>query len=673
MPTKISANLERLTSQAQLNDRVNVASNQGFKSQERTIYIYEMRDFYGKNRAVFNELDNQIFILRPVNEQKKTVYILEEDKDNSDFGITANVIGNNLYYSMRMDTLLDTENRTYFFTFKPIEEGKEDLKMENVFFSTNIVNKNTGNPNVDYEYNLVSIGTILGKNSVIKIFPEKVIPKIDKIYKITVTPKEKWLFGGFDSNLDFEIRGVLPVWTKILKSEGGSIDYVNLWANSNWIVPWNDLYALCDRSAVTGKLKTTIRKLLTFNGKVFEPGYNLIKKLLSINISLIRDFEGFNRTKTINTIGQIPGIYWQEKLNNLDTQGVAKVLNGYIMNEMRQWKTNTYRGPIKTNYPFGEPLPFPDDSLKYSETAKERTLQVIFMLSTQIISPLNFMGGRNDFAYFTAPYFLQVDEISSVITDRELGMYIINPEKGRDEVDVKSGYIFFSYPAFTERQIKEYNETGTVTDYDIEAHENSVNPEETYGPINPYILVGESPIIYENHGIEITAYKLLAENYSRFDFDSFGFDNTPLIAYQTNYREGDWVKRNVGDSNFVPFLLMYSYSTIKGWETNERIHYKKTKLTQITFDDFVANPNTVIGIIEDGGPNPKADQYQSFINMDDGYPQAVSHVVAPPARIYNKVQELVDKVNDDSGTYFIGEPIVEIKVDGYFWPSKCRL
>ena len=68
MATKISANLEKLTSQAQQQDLISSASDQGFKSQEREIYIYEIRDFYGKGRAVFNELSNQIYLLTAHNE-----------------------------------------------------------------------------------------------------------------------------------------------------------------------------------------------------------------------------------------------------------------------------------------------------------------------------------------------------------------------------------------------------------------------------------------------------------------------------------------------------------------------------------------------------------------------------------------------------------------------------
>ena len=100
MPTKISANLEKLTSQAQQQDLVSSASDQGFKSQERTIYIYEIRDFYGKSRAVFNELSNQIYLLTAHNETKKKAYILEEIKNNANFSLNANIIGNafRIYY-----------------------------------------------------------------------------------------------------------------------------------------------------------------------------------------------------------------------------------------------------------------------------------------------------------------------------------------------------------------------------------------------------------------------------------------------------------------------------------------------------------------------------------------------------------------------------------------------
>ena len=211
MATKISANLEKLTSQAQQQDLVSSASDQGFKSQEREIYIYEIRDFYGKGRAVFNELSNQIYLLTAHKELKKKAYILEEIKNNANFSLNANIIGNALEFTIKINILLDTENKTYFITFNKLED---DTKMENIFYPTNIINKNTNNPEVDYEYQISSIGTILGENSSIKVYLANNIGTIKKINTISIKPKEKWICGGFDSNLDLTLTKYISTMNK---------------------------------------------------------------------------------------------------------------------------------------------------------------------------------------------------------------------------------------------------------------------------------------------------------------------------------------------------------------------------------------------------------------------------------------------------------------------------
>ena len=663
MPTKITVNLEKSTSQAQQQDLVNAASKQGFKSQERTIYIYEIRDFYGKSRAVFNELGNQLYLLTAHNEDKRTAYILEESKDNSDFSLNANVIGNALKYSIKMNRLLDTENKTYFITFNKLEKN---TKMENIFYPVNIINKNTGNPEVDYEYNLESIGTILSENSRIKVYPFSEIGKVKDISKVVITPKEKWVCGGFDSNLNFALENVFPLWTKVTKVSSNTFDYVNMWSNKNWTYDWEELLEKSELDIFSGKRKTTITKLLTYRNKAFLPGINLIKKLLQINISIIRNFEGFNRTGTINTVGQVPGRFWQDRVNDKKESEIANIISNYVLAELKHWRNGLYQNEIKANYPWGELVAIPNSSASYSESLKEKTLAIIFMLSSQIISPYSLAGGRTDFTYFALPYFLNFNE-SQVRANTELGLYeIVN-----EELIIDSAYITFSYPFFSNEQIEEFNATREVKDYAVVTYNKKASAEERYGPVNPFLKVGDTIISRTNIEKRPTnnwSEKLLVDfGNVAIQKDPLGFDNNPVIICLTNHPQGEWENQNLGSYKVIPVLLLYSFDKWGTWDWNKEIsNYKVTKLKVISWYDLLNTPQIIAGVLYNVGPQPKASDYQHLVNMDKSVASGESYAIKINELI-TFINDKISEVNNNSNKFFIGEPTVELKVRGYHY------
>ena len=668
MATKISANLEKLTSQAQQQDLVSSASDQGFKSQEREIYIYEIRDFYGKGRAVFNELSNQIYLLTAHKELKKKAYILEEIKNNANFSLNANIIGNALEFTIKINILLDTENKTYFITFNKLEE---DTKMENIFYPTNIINKNTNNPEVDYEYQISSIGTILGENSSIKVYQANNIGTIKKINTISIKPKEKWICGGFDSNLDLTLQNIFPLWTKISKADTNTFDYINMWSNKNWIYDWKELLKNSELNIANGKQKTTITRLLTDRNKPFEPGINLIKKLLQLNITMIRNFEGFDKAGAINIIGQVPGRFWQEKINQKGESEVNNVLANYIITEMRHWRNGQYQGPIEPNYPWGKIIPFPADSLEYSERMRQRVLSIIFMLSSQLISPYSLAGGRTDFTFFALPYFLTFNE-TQVRTNPEIGLYDLIGE----ELFIESAYITFSYPYFTEEQIKEFNETRSVHGYAVITTNKNATLEEKYGPINPYLEVGDEIIVKES--INRTTHFFEADNFGArglttntiiaVEREPLGFDNNPLILCLTDFPESIqfWDYLDLPKHNVIPIAIVYSYSKWSVWGSDEINDYKTIPLRVVSWYDFIKTPAIILGVLYNTGPQPKPSDYQNLVNCDKGEVASVSNV----QRLGNIISFINDKIieiENNDNKFFIGTPTIDFNIKGYHY------
>ena len=688
MPTKISANLERLTSQAQQNDRTNAASKPGFKSQERTIYIYEIRDFYGKHRAVFNELSNQIYLLTAHNRKEMKAYVLEEIRNNTNFSLSANVIGNSLEYNVKINTLLDTENRTYFISFQPIEP---DTKMENIFYPTNITSKNTGHPEVDYEYNLASIGTILGENSSIKVFPIEKVGTIDSVEEINIIPREKWMCGGFDCNLDLRLQDIFPLWTKITKVSGNTFDYVNMWSNKNWLYDWDELLRKSDTDLVTGKPKVTISKLLSVGRKIFIPGVNLIKKLLQLNVTLIRHFEGFNRAGTINVVGQVPGEFWQNKIGGKSEAEVNKILSDYIITEMRHWRNGQYQGPIKENFPWGQitAIPVGEESLEYSERVRQQVLSIIFMLSSQIISPFSLAGGRTDFTFFALPYFLTFNE-NQIEINTNIGLYDIIGE----ELFVESAYISFSYPYFTEEQVKEFNETREVHGYSIITTNKNAGTEERYGPINPYLEVGDE-IIIKNNIEKIVDFptdnvnrKLLAGNgLVAIDREPLGFDGNPLILCFTDMPKSKkkWTYLDLPNFKIIPAAIIYSYSKWSVWGSDEINNFKTVPIREISWYDFLEAPGIILGVIYNAGAQPKAADYQRLENSDRGEESGKSFVEHFD-EVETFINDKITEVRNDENKFFIGTPTISFNIAGYhyilalgplttyqFYPTSCTL
>ena len=443
-----------------------------------------------------------------------------------------------------------------------------------------------------------------------------------------------------------------------------------MWSNKNWIYNWKELLKKSELNPITGKQKTTITELLTERGKPFEPGINLIKKLLQLNITMIRNFEGFDKAGVINVIGQIPGKFWQEKINQKGEAEVNNVLANYIITEMRHWRNGQYQGPIEPNYPWGKIIPFPADSAGYSEHMRQKVLSIIFMLSSQLISPYSLAGGRTDFTFFALPYFLTFNE-TQVRTNPEIGLYELIGE----ELYIESAYITFSYPYFTEDQIAEFSETRNVRGYSVITTNKNATTEEKYGPINPYLEVGDHTIVKET--IDETTYYPTSRAKAKWlsgtifvavEREPLGFDNNPLILCLTDFPESlnEWEYLDLPNHNIIPIAIVYSYSKWSVWGSDEINDYKTIPLRIVSWYDFINAPALILGVIYNTGPQPKASDYQNMVNPDKGQLGASSQTERLDD-IISFVNEKIIEIENNDQKFFVGTPTIEFNVKGFHY------